>query len=290
MKQTQLFKKRPVRFWKPDRSGLESIWVSILTFLLTATLCLPVSAAWWIAEISGGDCTITRNAKPLKALQLMALHEGDIVKAGKGSYLQLIKENRQPQTVSSENSPFTIPQTPPPSSLIGNLFKIAEKWFSQKTGQQTADIDLSSRGSIGKSFRLQGVAQKNYLLSGQKQLWVYWQEGVAPYQLVLKQGQTIIASAKNQQQRQAHLSFPALLDGKYELVLEDNYYQRQIIQLEVGVELPEEARTIQRAELPVIIKPGYFALALVKQPSWRLQAQQELQKQPALLMQVLNMR
>ncbi|MDM8559543.1 hypothetical protein [Candidatus Parabeggiatoa sp. HSG14] len=260
-----------------------------LAFLLTATLCLPVSAAWWIAEISGGDCTITRNAKPLKALQLMALQEGDIIQVGKGSYLQLVKENRQRQKISLENSPFTIPQTPPPSSLIGNLFIILEKWFSQKTGQQVADIDLSSRGSIGKGFGLQGVGDKNYLLSGQKQLHVYWQEGVAPYKLVLKQGDTIIAST-NSQQRQAHLSFPALVDGKYELVLEDDYYQRQIIQLEVGRKLPDEARTIQQTDLPVTIKQGYFALALVKQPSWRLQAQQALQKQPALLVEVLNMR
>jgi len=72
--------------------------------------------------------------------------------------------------------------------------------------------------------------------------------------------------------------------------LEDDYYHRQVIQLEVGVELPEEARIIQQTELPAIIKQGYFALALVKHPSWRLQAQQELQKHPALLVQVLNMR
>jgi hypothetical protein len=285
----QLFKKRPVKFWKPDRSGLEFIWVSILAFLMTATLCLPVSAAWWIAEISGEGCAIIRDAKPLKALQLMALQAGDIVKANKSCNLQLIKENQQPQTVSRENSPVTIPQTPPPSSLIGNLFVIVERWFSQKTGQQIADIDLSSRGSIGTGFRLQGVAQKNYLLSGQEQLQVYWQEGVGPYQLALKQGETIIASTKNQQQRRAHLSFPPLTDGQYELVLEDDYYQRQIIQLEVGLELPEEARTIRQTELPTTIKSGYFALALSKHPSWRLQAQQSLQKQPALLVQVLNM-
>ena len=281
----QIFKKRPVRFWKPDRS----IWVSILAFLLTATL--PVSAAWWIAEISGEDCTITRNAKPLKPLQLMALQAGDIIKAGQDSYLQLIKENQQNQKVSSENSPFTIPKTPPPSSLLGNLFAVVERWFSQKTGQQIVDIDLSSRGGSWKGFGFQGVSKKNYLVSGSKQLQVYWQEGVAPYKLVLKQGKTIIASATTQI-HQAHLAFSPLVNGKYELVLEDNYYQHQIIQLEVvaATELPEQAQAISQTDLPAIIKQGYFALALVKHPSWRLQAQQELQKQPALLVQVLKMR
>lgn len=261
----------------------------ILIFLFTATFCIPVSAAWWIAEIGGGDCTIIRDGKPLKALQLMALQADDVIKVSKGSYLQLVKENQQRHTISSENSPFTIPQTPPPPSVTENLFAILEKMFSQKTGQQTVDVDLSSRGSSWKGFGLQGVAQKNYLLSKPKQLQVYWQEGVAPYQLVLRQGKTIIASTNSQQQRQAQLSFPPLVDGQYELVLKDDYYQRKIIQLEVGVELPEEARIIQQTELPETIKQGYFALALVKQPSWRLQAQQVLQQQPALLMQVLNM-
>ncbi|MDM8546578.1 hypothetical protein QUF61_08805 [Candidatus Venteria ishoeyi] len=265
--------------------------ISIL--LLIISLTTPLSAAWWINDINGKDCLIIRDAEPIQPLLLMALKSGDEVQVKADSSLQLTTDQNQQQKVFIQNSPFRIPETPPPPSLIDNLFTMVNKWFSQKTNQQVASIDLSARGIVGTGFQIQGVNKKgkNYLLHGQKTLFVYWQAGVAPYQLTLQQREKEIATLKTKQkdkQKEARLSFAALSVGEYQLVLEDNYYQKKMILIRVVDKLPANVEEIQQAGLPENIQQAYIALALSKDPAWRLQAQQMLQNRPALLVQVLT--
>ncbi len=243
-----------------------------LSLFLSLCLMQPVHAAWWIDALQQpARIHIQRGDAQLPARLLMPLQSGDLLHLSDTAQAVLLHE-KQRLTLSAADSPYTIPATAPPPTLLDNILYTLSTWFSEKMSQPAVLVTLASRGDTPQ---LRGIyLQPLQLQAGRTRLSLYWQDGAPPYHLSLQRADgSVLAQRDNLQATQATLEFAPLPVGDYRLILSGG--GTLTLSVQATQTLPPNAQALlAQTDIPPTVRDRYLALMLAELPAWRVESWQ----------------
>jgi len=263
-------------------------WPSILSqkflqlrrSILVTCLMIPqfVSAAFWIDDFSGAaeDYRLIRQDKEYKIEAQMLLNTGDELKVlSKTETLHLVQDDNSEIVLTKQNTPFKIPESEPPPSIMGNIAALVSGWLTQSPGEDVKTVTLASRG-VAPLLISAASDLENNLMAGLESLVVYWSGGMPPYHVRLRdEDNNAIIEKTNIQQNNVTLTDTAMPSGNYRLEILDEISSTSISLTAVAPDdAPSLFNKILESQAPIKIKQYYATMVLASQPKWLFQALQ----------------
>ena len=250
---------------------------TIVTVILLSASPLAF-AAHWVVDFSGSaeDYVIKRGDTELQPERLMVLQPNDliIVKEASG-HIVLVDHANERQNCRADDSPYLVPASAPPPSLLANVRDWAESWWNTRGRQSSKTVAAVTKGGFDPSIA-GDYPDGAMLLSGTRDIWVSWHGGIPPFSLQLKtdSGETV-TSLENVQTTSATLPATSLSPGNYVLQVAAGG-PADVLNLTVVDQdaLPDRAVQIMALDAPEEVRLGHLALFLGTQDRWRFEARQ----------------
>ena len=243
-------------------------------------LCLSnASASFWVSEFTGSadGYRIERDGERILLQQLMLLQVGDTIHIDDdAAELIVINEHNESMALTRNVSPFVVPESAAPPSLLVNIGNWMTSWWQTRADQSSTTLVAVSKGMLDPT-PLVAVPSENFLLNGHREIFVAWTGGGSPFdvQLTTTSGE-VIAQATHITEYGVTLP-PCKLDPgqRIELRITDAL-GLSVVPLMIVDEnqLPVPARSLIELEVPDAIRFGNLALILSGFENWRFEALQ----------------
>ena len=243
-------------------------------------LCLSsASASFWVSEFTGSADAyrIERDGERILLQQLMLLQAGDTIHIDDdAAELIVINEHNESIAVTRKVSPFVVPESAAPPSLLVNIGNWMASWWQTRANQSSTTLVAVSKGMLDPTA-LVAVPSENFLLNGRRDIFVAWTGGSSPFdvQLTTTSGE-LIAQAAHITEYSVTLPQCNLDSGqRIELRITDAMGLSVVpITIVDEDQLPVPARSVIELEVPDAIRFGNLALILSGFENWRFEALQ----------------
>ena len=243
-------------------------------------LCLSsASASFWVSEFTGSadSYRIERGGERILLQQLMLLQAGDTIHVDvDAAELIVINEHNDSIALTREASPFVVPESAAPPSLLVNIGNWMTRWWETRANQSSTTLVAVSKGMLDPTA-IVAMPSENLLLDGRREIFVTWTGGSPPFevQLTTTSGE-LIAQATHVTEYGVTLPQCNLESGqRIELQITD-VMGRSVVPITVVDEnqLPAPARPVIELDVPDAIRFGNLALILSGFDNWRFEALQ----------------
>jgi len=243
-------------------------------------LCLSsANASFWVSEFTGSADAyrIERDGERILLQQLMLLQAGDTIHVvDDAAELIVINEHNESIALTSDVSPFVVPESAAAPSLLVNIGNWITNWWQTRANQSSTTLVAVSKGMFDPTA-LVATPSDNLLLSGRREIFVAWTGGSSPFevQLTTTSGELI---ARATQITEYGVTLPQCkLDSGQQIELRiSDAAGLSVVSITVVDEnqLPVPARSVIELEVPDAIRFGNLALILSGFDNWRFEALQ----------------
>lgn len=250
-----------------------------ITAILLLFCSSSASAGLWVSEFTGSadNYRIERDGERIPLQQLMLLQAGDIVYVDDdAAELIVVNEHNESIALTHRVSPFVVPESAAPPSLLVNIGNWMTSWWQTRANQSSTTLVAVSKGMLDPTA-LVAVPSENFLLNGSRQIFVAWTGGSSPFevQLTTTSGD-VIAQATHITEYGITLPQSNLDSGQQIELRITDALGLSVVPITVVDEnqLPVPARSIVELEVPDAIRFGNLALILSGFENWRFEALQ----------------
>ncbi len=247
--------------------------------ILLATAVSTVHGSYWVSEFteSPDSYRIARSSGTIPLEQLMLLETGDIIHVSdRFAMLVVINEQNERIAVTQDNSPFVVPESEAPPTLLINIRNWMASWWSTRGNQSTSTTAAVSKGALEPKTPFAAYGE-NWLLSGSREIYVSWSGGFPPFEVQLvDSSENVVAQVTGVQNYAVALPRYELDEGsRFDLHISDGSGSSTAAITVAGKDrLPASVQSVIDLDVPDKIRFGNVALLLSVNEGWRFEALQ----------------